>query len=258
MIALATDPAILQWNVQCPWLPPVDCNPSGSAVRSIISSVAGAGPSAGMLVAYNSPGLICPSGWATIGAAAKPNPTSTSISGAFNQSDAIPTGSNIAFFEPQLDVFLAALDPGETAILCCPSSYTAVDGGCYSTLPVSAFTPTGGCGDILPEEDLGTVSGTWTIGEQTITGGLITITGTITSPAVTTSFAPSETSSYVGVAVEGMYILVHQASDIVTASTASSTSTKNSAVRVRGDGNGLGVVAAVCWLSFVFGAFLII
>lgn len=120
LIAPITDPALFQWNVHCPWLPPVDCNPSGSLVQSLVSSAGGANPSAGMFIPYNSPGLICPSGWATVGAAAKPNPTSISISGAFNQSDAIPTGSGVTFFEPQLDVFLAALDPGETAILCCP------------------------------------------------------------------------------------------------------------------------------------------
>jgi hypothetical protein len=119
LIAPATDPALFEWDV-CPWLLPADCYPYGSVVQSLVASADGPDPAAGLFVAYNSPGLVCPAGWATVGAAAKPNPTSISISGAFNQSDAIPTDSDIAFFEPQLDVFLAALDPGETAILCCP------------------------------------------------------------------------------------------------------------------------------------------
>jgi hypothetical protein len=120
MIAPATSPAFFQWNVHCPWLPPADCNPQGSAVRSLISSAGGPNPTDGSFVVFNSPGLVCPFGGSTVGAATKFNPTSISISGAFNQSDAIPTGSDVAFFEPQLDVLLAALDPGETAILCCP------------------------------------------------------------------------------------------------------------------------------------------
>lgn len=120
MIAPTSDPSFPLWNVQCPWAPPADCNPSGSIVQSLISSAAGTNPSAGYFVVFQSPGLICPSGQATVGAAERLNPTSISISGAFNLSDAIPTGSYVEFFEPPLAAFLAALDPGETAILCCP------------------------------------------------------------------------------------------------------------------------------------------
>ncbi|KAF4636553.1 hypothetical protein G7Y89_g1531 [Cudoniella acicularis] len=242
MLGVATDPSLIQWGAQCEWQPPADCNPSGSVIQSIDSSAEGGNPTAGMIIVYHSPGLVCPYGWATVGAAAKPNPTSTSISGAFNQSDAI-LGSSLGFFEPELDVFLAALDPGETAVACCPSSYTTIGGACYSTLPSSVFTPTGGCEHILPDGDVGTVYGTWTIGGQTITGGLETITATSPLSTVTTSFAPSDATSYIGVAVNDMFILVHQASDTAMASTASSTSKTNSAVRVRGNENGLGVVA---------------
>ncbi|KAH9208228.1 hypothetical protein DL95DRAFT_414975 [Leptodontidium sp. 2 PMI_412] len=271
VIAPATDPALPLWNVHCPWVPPADCNPSGSIVQSIISSAEGTNPTDGLFIVYQSPGLVCPSGQATVGAAEKPNPTSISVSGAFNLSDAIPTGgSYTVFFEPPLDVFLAALDPGETAILCCPSSYTPGNGGCYSTLPSSAFTPTTGCGKEGPEANYGTVNGTWTIGGQTITGGLLTITGTIPMSAVTTSFAPSEVTSYVGVALEGMGILVHQSSDIVTASatssaasstassTTSGTSKPNSALRVKGNGDMQGVVIAIWCLFFILGARLVV
>jgi hypothetical protein len=119
MIGAATDPALLLGAAQCGWLPPADCNPSGSVIQSIVSSAEGSNPTAGMIIVYHSPGLVCPSGWATVGAAAKLNPTSTSISGAFNQSGAIPTDSSFGF-EPELDIFVAALDPGETAVVCCP------------------------------------------------------------------------------------------------------------------------------------------
>lgn len=120
LLGYATEPTHFQWQAQCDFMPPADCNPSGSAIRSIVSSAGGSNPTADMILVYHSPGLVCPSGWSTVGAAAKLNPTSTSISGAFNQSDTIPTGSNLGSFEPELDVFLAALDYGETAIVCCP------------------------------------------------------------------------------------------------------------------------------------------
>jgi hypothetical protein len=111
MVGFATNPAYVQWDAQCDWLPPADCNPSGSAIRSIISAENNI-PTAADVIVYHSPGLICPSGWEIVGSAAKPNPTSTSISGAFNQSAAV------------LNVFLAVLDPGETAVLCRPRSAT--------------------------------------------------------------------------------------------------------------------------------------
>ena len=107
MLGLATDPAAVQWDAQCDWVPPADCNPSGSVIQSIISAQNNNAAAADVIV-YHSPGLVCPSGWATVGAAAKLNPMSTSTSGAFNPS------------VPLLDVFMSALDPGETAILCCP------------------------------------------------------------------------------------------------------------------------------------------
>jgi hypothetical protein len=120
MIAPATDPGHPEWNVHCPWVPPADCNPSGSIVQSIISSAEGTNPTAGLFIVYQSPGIVCPSGQATVGVAEKYSPTSTSISGAFNLSNDNPSGDIDVFFEPQVDAFLAALDPGETAVLCCP------------------------------------------------------------------------------------------------------------------------------------------
>jgi hypothetical protein len=73
-----------------------------------------------MVLPFYSPGLICPAGWTTAGAAAKLGPSSSSVSGAFTPTNnAIPTGID-GFFEPMLDVFVAALDPGETAVVCCP------------------------------------------------------------------------------------------------------------------------------------------
>lgn len=117
-IARSSHPTLFQWDAQCDVLPPADCNPAGSALRSLISSAEGSNPTAGMFIVYHSPGLVCPSGWSTVGVATKVSPTSMSISGAFNQSRNIT--NHYLGFEPQMDLVLAALDPGETAAACCP------------------------------------------------------------------------------------------------------------------------------------------
>ena len=138
------------------------------------------------------------------------------------------------------------------------SSYIATDGACYSVLPSSTFTPTAGCQRLLPGRDLNPVSGTWTMGGVTITGNLEMITGTIPISTRTTSFAPTEATTLVGVAVNDMFILVHQASDTAsTASTASSPSKTNAAVRMRGSKNGLGIVAIVYCLALALRTLLV-
>lgn len=89
-----------------------------------------------------------------------------------------------------------------------------------------------------------------------------TITGTIPITQITTTSAPSDVSSYVGVANQVMFLLVHQASDATGTGTSSSTGTSttkpNSAVRVRGNENRLGLIASVCFVAFVLGAFLVL
>lgn len=117
-IAVApTDSPSLEYQDDCSYEPPSDCHPHGSVINSLVSSI-GATPTLGVIL-YQSPGLFCPSGWSTAGAATKVNPTSTSTSGAFNLTNVVPTGVP-AFFQPALDSFMSALDPGETAIACCP------------------------------------------------------------------------------------------------------------------------------------------
>ncbi|KIM99875.1 hypothetical protein OIDMADRAFT_19798 [Oidiodendron maius Zn] len=93
-----------------------------------------------------------------------------------------------------------------------------------------------------------------------ITGAVETITGTLPLQTVMTTFAPSEATSYIGVAVSDMFTLVHQASDTAVASTASASSTSktNMAVRVRGNENGRGIVAAACCLAVTLGALLVV
>jgi hypothetical protein len=138
------------------------------------------------------------------------------------------------------------------------STFTALNGGCYSNFPSSVYTPTVGCERIIPSDDVGAVFGTWTIGGQTVTAELETITATTPISTRTTVFAPSEATSYVGVAATDIFILVHQASDTGKGGAASTTTSKpNSAVRMRGSEKRIGVVAAVYCLSLAVEALLI-
>lgn len=113
----------IQWAADCNYLPPADCHPYGDVFNSMGSSARGGNPTANNYIPYQSPGLFCPSNWATVGAATKLNPSSSSTSGVFDVWGATPTNTikhPRSFFQPGLDVFLSALDPGETAIACCP------------------------------------------------------------------------------------------------------------------------------------------
>lgn len=99
------------------------------------------------------------------------------------------------------------------------------------------------------------VSGTWTLGGHTVTGELLSVTGTKLLSSVSTTFAASRATDYVGVAVEGMGILVHRAADIASVTAApSSAATQGSQSTTKANGAssvgwsaGLGVVLIVFW-----------
>jgi hypothetical protein len=79
---------------------------------------------------YFSPGLACPSGWTTAGSAAKGTASDTPIvtSGVFAAPSGFPSGFTVGpnterapkVFNPVNNVLMGALDPGETAVACCP------------------------------------------------------------------------------------------------------------------------------------------
>lgn len=150
------------------------------------------------------------------------------------------------------------------------SSYTPGNGACYSAIPTTAYKPTTGCRLEGPPENFGTVNGTWVApGGKTITGEVVTITGTLPLTRTTTTFAPSDLASSVGVAVEGMGILIHRSTDVAkasvptnaagattgsgTAPTTSSTSKPNAGIRMEGSLGVRGVVLAVWCMFFVVG-----
>ncbi|KAH8888083.1 hypothetical protein GQ53DRAFT_872312 [Thozetella sp. PMI_491] len=205
-------PNLPSWLPTCsPWTYG-NCLPSGSALDALVTSVL-ATPSLSILH-YHSPGLVCPANWVTAGVAVKASNGTVSSSGAFSPPLATLTGTAIHHVvEPILNVLMNAIDPGETAVVCCPSNWTADPlHGCYSTLPSSVYSPT---------------------------GGFPAITGTIISTIFTT-FEHLEVSEYVGVSTLPMVTMVHQASDKEgnSASTSSSPSTSNPANMLRPVGEG--------------------
>lgn len=132
-----------------------------------------------------------------------------------------------------------------------------MDNICFSALPTSVYTVTSACQRRWPVGDLGSVNGTWTFGEQTVTGKLDTITGTTPIYTVTTAFPASEATSYVGVAVSDMFILVHQASDTAAASTAKQTGASSSSGSKTNAAGSLKMTphftAKMCFLSLALG-----
>jgi hypothetical protein len=195
------------------------CYPSGSQLDAVASS---AFDSVGHFVmGYFSPGLVCPSGWKTVGIAARAADGSISASGIFiapTPSSGGPTPTIAApLFNPPMNAFTAAIDAGETAAACCPSSMTAVtDGVCVSTLP--NYRPSTVCERFLLNGDVSTfVTDITFLGART-TAQLLTFVGSgpITSTA-TTTLGAAQSADLVGVGYIPMVMLVHRAGDTASA-----------------------------------------
>jgi hypothetical protein len=145
-----------------------DCLPSGSSWESIAAQttefVQG-------LYAYYSPGLICPSGWRTVGSLAHgdDDDKNATASGAL----ATPNWDE----QPGLrllhatEFWLGILEPSETLAYCCPSNYQAdAFGLCMSTLgPIESYNYSSMCftigNDIVP---ITTWDGTTLTGDQLV------------------------------------------------------------------------------------------
>lgn len=93
-----------------------DCYPEGSAPSPTVTTVNLADT---FKYTYFSPGIYCPSGWKTVGVASRDGDKPVTSSGAFANDTVIPT--HIAgVFPNAANVLMQALDPSETAVLCCP------------------------------------------------------------------------------------------------------------------------------------------
>ncbi len=225
-------PEAVYWANVCT-LPTADaCVPSGSAIAQWQSShwldVTQT------LVPYYSPAVDCPAGWTTAGITARNTDGSPgTASGAFsmNISTATTTTPGLAGrpnFLPQQVALAQVLDPGETAVLCCPSGYTAHSAGpvCYSVL--SSQPPLAGATacqlDYFPGE-LPTAHRNLTVdGRVVSTAFLLPPTSSISVTAVTTTFGASATTALVAEKRFAMLNLVHKPSDASAAPGASSSS----------------------------------
>ncbi|KAK8010057.1 hypothetical protein PG990_009022 [Apiospora arundinis] len=207
-----------------------DCVPSGGALDS---QNAKNGFRANSRFDYFSPGLHCPHGWATVGVATRnAEGVITSSGPAFTFASSTVTvdedhtsstfrSTSTAILESDMGSFaypgrhglLAAMDRGETAVMCCPSSMTAnaLNAPCFAALP-SAEVRTKVCfaGDV---SDYLRVSTQVSIFGTTVSAYLHLIPSTGGIPTITSTISSSERSELIAYTVVPMVALVHRASD---------------------------------------------
>lgn len=97
------------------------CLPSGAKIDEAYSAIDTNKVGAGYYtVAYYSPAMACPSGWAIVGGATKAEGGSITSSGQgfVNPNPTVYDYSYVGNVPP--NVLLAAMDEGDVAVLCCP------------------------------------------------------------------------------------------------------------------------------------------
>lgn len=117
MIALNTTVPIWEYAAQCSTFGYYDCIPTGTATPTLTY---GDNPNVYYQAAYNSPGLYCPSDWATVGVAARHGDNPVSSSGILSLSTTTSVNPNFPQWEGPATLLMDLLDPGETAVMCCP------------------------------------------------------------------------------------------------------------------------------------------
>ncbi|KAL4779842.1 hypothetical protein BJX76DRAFT_361393 [Aspergillus varians] len=184
-------------------------------------------------VPYWSPGVQCPSGWESVGAASRPSSGSITTTGIFTIG-AIPTNrwdDDDPFALESQGALAAVLDPSETAIGCCPRSMSvAPNGFCYSTLPSHSISTA--CYGPYTEQDLDlqVVSTTFVLWGVTRTGRVVAPTVTIPrTPAstTTTTLNSDQIDDLVAATFTAPVYLVHRASDRNNSSDSNDTSTSD-------------------------------
>ncbi|GKT59707.1 hypothetical protein ColTof4_10931 [Colletotrichum tofieldiae] len=213
----------LSYLQNCDYYPLGECYPYGSALDESYSSAPDAGRRTDFgTIAYFSPASQCPDGHTTAGVVAKNDAGQVSSSGAYSTPFANFEGEPLWLpRNPPVNVFIEALDNGETAILCCPENYTALDnGGCFSQVPLSrygAMTACAGGGGWGPG-DYTWVNATFTFNNSRYTGEVISLTATSVSTQPYSTTPISSLSGAITVAYEERlpYTLVHRPADATT------------------------------------------
>ena len=200
-----------------------DCIPSGQQRDDQLEKYAGPTLSAVANGRFNyfSPGIACPSDWTTAGVATKDSAGSLTSSGIFTPL--------VPFFAPDLyppNIFIEAMAPDQTAVLCCPSGWKGDGYRCSSAL--SSFREfSTGCNFAIPPEDVTFYHTTYTEPGST-TGAIGDIyTMTHTAPAsetIVTTFESWEIADWAPVTALPILALLHRASDLSDTATTTSTS----------------------------------
>ncbi|KAJ5820597.1 hypothetical protein N7474_006188 [Penicillium riverlandense] len=229
------------------------CRPTGTITDLPSSTSYDNNPSLAYQAQYYSPGLYCPSGWHEVGVASRDGTKPVNWTGIFSPATPLPTTNNNFGLNLPANVLMQLLDPSETAVMCCPSSMTADEiVGCYSTL--SDYKISTGCIRIFPNADISTDMSTeiWVDG-VTVEGRLETLVSDLPiTQTLHRSFAPSETSTLVGVTAAYPITLVHQPTDLGTANAAARLNSRSPTW------NGLGGVLGVTLAAMALGAAIIL
>lgn len=98
------------------------CTPTGTITPSLTLDP---NPNVIYDYAFYSPGLYCPSGWATVGVAARDGDKPASLSGVLSVSTTTTTDSSLdddarATWKNPATMLPELLDSGETLVMCCP------------------------------------------------------------------------------------------------------------------------------------------
>lgn len=111
----------LIYNVDCAPMYDWSCAPTGT-ITSLPKPYTALelNPKAGYLAHYFSPGLYCPSGWATVGIASRDGDKPVDSSGILSPTVPVPTSVNWPLPNLPENAFLQLLEPSETAVWCCP------------------------------------------------------------------------------------------------------------------------------------------
>lgn len=111
---------------QCSTFAYYDCIPTGTAE---LTKTYDANPTGVEQYFYFSPGLDCPAGWETAGIAARDSDKSLSAEGLLKPTLTTPVSSGILQWENVATLFVDLLDPGETAVVCCPRYVSSISTG---------------------------------------------------------------------------------------------------------------------------------
>ncbi|KAJ5173388.1 hypothetical protein N7492_005981 [Penicillium capsulatum] len=250
-------------QVGCPSTGAWDCVPSGTASATITALENDAGERFVGAGGYYSPGLYCPSGWATAGVVARDDSSSLSSSGVLSA----PTQLAYLHLDNTPAMLLASLlKPSETIAVCCPSAMTADGiGGCYSI--VSDYEPSVAC-SVSTETFFDYTSSTTVLKSPFVTTAGPVPTSTSYSEVTRSRTLKGATkSSLRAIAYVEMVTLMHHPSDRTAAQsgstestgtrTATVTPTTNAAGRFAPRGStwdGLGAVLGGCIAAMALGA----